>query len=119
MAGALEESEYVRSSRRPASRPSTSSPRAIYHVDDAREFLVGQGIDADAIATAGGRQVHECIRAGAQATPGVSEGTGRIITGEIEHPRVCYSLNPLALQPLRDFLATAQSLERSRPPRRA
>lgn len=42
-----------------------------------------------------------------------------IITGEIERPRVCYSLNPMALQPLREFLATAESLERSRSPRRA
>lgn len=29
-----------------------------------------------------------------------------IITGEIERPRVCYSLNPAALQPLRQFLDT-------------
>ena len=27
-----------------------------------------------------------------------------IITGEIERPRVCYSLNPQALEPLRQFL---------------
>jgi ArsR family transcriptional regulator len=27
-----------------------------------------------------------------------------IITGEIERPRVCYSLNPIALEPLRRFL---------------
>ncbi len=27
-----------------------------------------------------------------------------IITGEIERPRVCYSLNPVALEPLRRFL---------------
>ena len=27
-----------------------------------------------------------------------------IITGEVESPRVCYSLNPEALEPLRDFL---------------
>ncbi len=27
-----------------------------------------------------------------------------IITGEIEGPRVCYSLNPAALEPLRHFL---------------
>lgn len=27
-----------------------------------------------------------------------------IITGEIERPRVCYSLNPLVLEPLREFL---------------
>lgn len=29
-----------------------------------------------------------------------------IITGEIERPRVCYSLNPAALAPLRQFLET-------------
>ncbi len=29
-----------------------------------------------------------------------------IITGEIERPRVCYSLNPLVLEPLRQFLNT-------------
>jgi DNA-binding transcriptional ArsR family regulator len=32
-----------------------------------------------------------------------------IITGDIERPRVCYSLNPSALEPLRDFLAMAAS----------
>jgi ArsR family transcriptional regulator len=42
-----------------------------------------------------------------------------IITGEIEHPRVCYSLNPAALRPLRELLATAETPERSRPSRRA
>lgn len=30
--------------------------------------------------------------------------TAGIITGEIERPRVCYSLNPAALEPLRRFL---------------
>jgi ArsR family transcriptional regulator len=42
-----------------------------------------------------------------------------IITGEIKHPRVCYSLNPTALEPLRAFLAIARSPERSRPSRKA
>ena len=37
-----------------------------------------------------------------------------IITGEIERPRVCYSLNPAALEPLREFLASAELLGRSR-----
>ena len=37
-----------------------------------------------------------------------------IITGDIERPRVCYSLNPNALKPLRDCLATAASLGRPR-----
>jgi len=37
-----------------------------------------------------------------------------IITGEIERPRVCYSLKPAALGPLREFLAAAGSPGRSR-----
>jgi ArsR family transcriptional regulator len=32
-----------------------------------------------------------------------------IISGEIEGPRICYSLNPAALRPLREFLGTAES----------
>jgi ArsR family transcriptional regulator len=32
-----------------------------------------------------------------------------IITGEIERPRVCYSLNAMALEPLRQFLAAAEA----------
>jgi ArsR family transcriptional regulator len=42
-----------------------------------------------------------------------------IITGEIEHPRVCYSLNPTALEPLREFLITAGSPGRARSSGRA
>lgn len=42
-----------------------------------------------------------------------------IISGEIEHPRVCYSLNPAALQPLREFLAAAGPRQRSRSPGRS
>ena len=30
-----------------------------------------------------------------------------LIIGEIEHPRVCYSLNPAALKPLAEFLGQA------------
>jgi ArsR family transcriptional regulator len=41
-----------------------------------------------------------------------------IISGEIEGPRVCYSLNPEALRPLREFLLTAESPERPRSSRR-
>ena len=37
-----------------------------------------------------------------------------IITGQIERPRVCYSLNPTALEPLRQFLAIAVSPGQSR-----
>jgi ArsR family transcriptional regulator len=41
-----------------------------------------------------------------------------IITGEIEGPRVCCSLNPAALRPLREFLGTVESPERVRASRR-
>jgi DNA-binding transcriptional ArsR family regulator len=37
-----------------------------------------------------------------------------IITGQIERPRVCYSLNPTALEPLREFLVSAVSPGQSR-----
>src|SRR5512145_1789928 len=37
-----------------------------------------------------------------------------IITGQIERPRVCYSLNPEALQPLREFLIAAGTPRRPR-----
>jgi DNA-binding transcriptional ArsR family regulator len=36
-----------------------------------------------------------------------------IIAGEIERPRVCYSLNHAALQPLSAFLAAAAALPKS------
>ena len=36
--------------RAPASRTSTIEPTRIYDVEDARQFLAGQGIDVDAIA---------------------------------------------------------------------
>ena len=36
-----------------------------------------------------------------------------IITGQIEHPRVCYSLNAAALEPLREFLVAALSPRQS------
>ncbi|MCH8213225.1 MAG: winged helix-turn-helix transcriptional regulator [Proteobacteria bacterium] len=35
--------------------------------------------------------------------------TAGIITGEIERPRVCYSLDPAALEPLRHFLGEVSS----------
>jgi ArsR family transcriptional regulator len=41
-----------------------------------------------------------------------------IISGEIEGPRVCYSLNPEALRPLREFLGAADAPGRARSLRR-
>ncbi len=40
--------------------------------------------------------------------------TAGIITGEIERPRVCYSLNPAALEPLLEFVTIAASPTRLR-----
>ena len=45
--------------------------------------------------------------------------TAGIIIGEIERPRVCYSLNPTALRPLREFLAMAEAGGRPQPSGRA
>jgi len=38
-----------------------------------------------------------------------------IITGEIERPRVCYSLNPAALVPLQRFLGKMTGVEKPKP----
>ncbi|MGC8525500.1 MAG: ArsR/SmtB family transcription factor [Acidibrevibacterium sp.] len=38
-----------------------------------------------------------------------------IITGEIERPRVCYSLNPAALAPLQRFLDKMTGVEKPKP----
>ena len=51
VAGALEEDEYRAQARaRPASRPIDVEPTRVYRVEDAREFLDREGIDAAAIA---------------------------------------------------------------------
>jgi SAM-dependent methyltransferase len=51
IAGALEECEYV---RRLANAGFTSiqiEPTRVYHIEDARQFLAGEGMDVDAIAS--------------------------------------------------------------------
>ncbi len=50
LAGALEETEYRAKLARAGFESIDLEPTRIYRVDDAREFLAGAGIDADAIA---------------------------------------------------------------------
>ena len=50
IAGALEENEYRRQICGRRIRADRFEPTRIYRVEDAREFLAGQGIDVDAIA---------------------------------------------------------------------
>jgi SAM-dependent methyltransferase len=50
VAGALEESEYREKLANAGFEAIDMEPTRIYRVDDAREFLAGAGIDADAVA---------------------------------------------------------------------
>jgi SAM-dependent methyltransferase len=50
IAGALEEYEYVRSLAKAGFDAIDVEPTRIYSIEDAREFLSGQGLDVDAIA---------------------------------------------------------------------
>jgi arsenite methyltransferase len=50
VAGALQESEYTSKLSAAGFEQITIEPTRIYKVDDARQFLTAQGIDADAIA---------------------------------------------------------------------
>ena len=50
VAGALEENEYRAKLRSAGFDQIDVEPTRIYHVEDARAFLSGQGIDVDAIA---------------------------------------------------------------------
>jgi arsenite methyltransferase len=51
VAGALQESEYTSKLSTAGFHQITIEPTRIYKIDDARQFLAAQGIDADAIAT--------------------------------------------------------------------
>jgi hypothetical protein len=50
IAGALEESEYRANLSAAGFTDVEIEPTRVYHVEDAREFLTGRGIDVDAIA---------------------------------------------------------------------
>lgn len=51
VAGALEENEYKQKLRAAGFEQVDIEPTRIYHAEDAREFLTGEGIDVAAIAT--------------------------------------------------------------------
>ncbi len=50
IAGALEENEYLRKLASAGFSDAEVEPTRIYHVEDAREFLFGQGFDVDTLA---------------------------------------------------------------------
>lgn len=50
IAGALEEQEYVRTLARSGFESIDIEPTRVYKIEDARQFLTGQGIDVDLIA---------------------------------------------------------------------
>ncbi|HTW67963.1 MAG TPA: arsenite methyltransferase [Bryobacteraceae bacterium] len=50
IAGALEEYEYVRTLARAGFDSIDVEPTRVYNIEDARQFLTGEGIDVDAIA---------------------------------------------------------------------
>src|SRR5271156_1519372 len=50
IAGALEENDYLSKLQRAGFSEAEIEPTRIYHVEDARDFLSGQGLDVDAIA---------------------------------------------------------------------
>ncbi|HMK23995.1 MAG TPA: arsenite methyltransferase [Terriglobales bacterium] len=64
IAGALEENEYRSKLAAAGFEQIDVEPTRIYHVDDAREFLAGQGLDVDALAReADGKFMSAFIRA--------------------------------------------------------
>jgi ubiquinone/menaquinone biosynthesis C-methylase UbiE len=50
LAGALDESDYIERLARAGFEDVSIEPTRVYHVDEARQFLGGHGIDVDAIA---------------------------------------------------------------------
>ena len=67
VAGALDENEYRGKLASAGFEQIEIEPTRVYRIEDAREFLSGQNIDVDAIAAAGGRQVHERVCEGGEA----------------------------------------------------
>jgi len=64
IAGALEENDYLRKLKRVGFVEAEVEPTRIYRVEDAREFLCGEGFDVDAIAPqVGGKFFSAFIRA--------------------------------------------------------
>ena len=50
IAGAMKESQYITKLAKAGFDDINIEPTRIYNIEDARQFLVGQGLDVDAIA---------------------------------------------------------------------
>jgi trans-aconitate methyltransferase len=75
VAGALEESEFIRLLLAVGFTDVGIEPTRIYHVDDARTFLSGAGLDVDALATdIEGRFMSAFVRATKPAAPCCTPG---------------------------------------------
>jgi arsenite methyltransferase len=71
VAGALEESEYRAKLAKAGFESIDLEPTRVYRVADAREFLAGSGIDADAVALyVDGKFMSAFVRARKPASPG-------------------------------------------------
>ena len=71
IAGALEEQDYRAKLRAAGFEAASIEPTREYNVEDARQFLTEAGIDVDAIAPAGGREICERVCARHQTTRGL------------------------------------------------
>ena len=73
IAGALEENDYLRKLKGAGFAEAEIEPTRVYRVEDAREFLSGQGLDVDAIAPqVDGKFFSAFIRATKPASEGKS-----------------------------------------------
>jgi SAM-dependent methyltransferase len=75
LAGALDEADYTAKLATAGFATISIEPTRIYHIEDAREFLAGKGIDVDAVAAqVDGRFLSAFIRAN---KPGDATGARR------------------------------------------
>ena len=61
IAGALKDPDYIAKLARAGFEDIDVEPTRVYSGEDARQFLVGEGLDAETHRAAGGRQVHERV----------------------------------------------------------
>jgi hypothetical protein len=59
IAGALHDDEYIGKLVKSGFGSMGIERTRVYRIEDARQFLTGEGIDADAIAPQAGKQIHE------------------------------------------------------------
>ena len=59
IAGALRDYDYVAKLAKAGFDSIDIEPTRVYSIEDARQFLAGEGIDVDAISKASGGEIHE------------------------------------------------------------